>query len=367
MTESLDKKTTLFDHHTSLGARMVPFAGYAMPVQYQSIKKEHLHVRKKAGLFDVSHMGIIDIEGSDCIDFLNRVCTKNFSSIENNEAVYNLICNQEGFALDDVIAYKVSEKKAFIISNASNKDKIFNHLNNCKASFDVNISNKRFETHSIIAFQGPSSINIFKNLIPQYQEQAKFHFQELSFQDQILCVAHTGYTGESGVEIICPNSCVTSLWKALEGDPEVEAIGLGARDTLRTEMGYALYGQELNESINPYNASLFWTIDLKTKENCPHIGFEAHKVLKKNAQFRLMAIKGSSARAPRPQMKAFLNDEEIGTVSSGTYSPSLECGIGLAFLRREAVKPQDVSLVEIEMRAHQKIAFEIGKSPLYKV
>lgn len=341
------KKTTLNSIHKELGAKMVEFAGWQMPVQYEGIRQEHLAVRKSAGLFDVSHMGEIEVRGPDAIKFCQWVTSNDVKKVTDFQAQYTLLCNNKGGVVDDVIIYKFSDEHFLFCVNASNSDKDFAWIKKEEDKFDVEVSDKSPE-YSQIAIQGPDSKTILSEAIEQSLDNIKkFRFDVLNWKGFEMIVARTGYTGEEGFEIFLPWEGAPSLWKSLmeSGSKfEIKLCGLAARDTLRIEMGYSLYGHEIDEDINPLEAGLERYIKLNGDD---FIGrTELLQSLDAGLKNKLVGFELLERGIPREGYNIFKNGAFLGNVTSGTLSPSLEKPIGLGYLNIKA----DDDKIQIQIR-----------------
>jgi len=326
------KKTALNSIHKELGAKMVEFAGWEMPVQYEGVRQEHLAVRKSAGLFDVSHMGEIEVRGKDAIQFCQWITTNDVNKVNNFQAQYTLLCNYEGGVVDDVIIYKFSDELFLICANASNSAKDYEWIKKESSDFDVEVLDRSLE-YSQIAIQGPDSTAILSQAIGAGLDSIKkFRFEIINWNGSDLVVARTGYTGEEGFEIFLPWDQAPLLWNGLmEAGKKysIKPCGLGARDTLRIDMGYSLYGHEINEDINPLQAGLSGYVKMDTD----FIGKDAlSKVLDEGLSQKLMGFEMTERGIARQGYKIFKNGTFLGNVTSGTLSPSLEKSIGLGYL-----------------------------------
>lgn len=354
------KKTELYDEHVAAGARIVDFAGYAMPVQYQGVIAEHQAVRNQVGVFDVSHMGWLTIEGRDVASNINDLFTKDLTPLTSHQALYSLLCNEEGGTIDDLILYKESNEKFHMVLNASNKEKDLAHIQkHLKLKNSNLVITPHFDEVSIFAVQGPRALDLFKKL------GCALNYQFMSFGNWSIFghqtyLAFTGYTGEIGAEWIVPNAIAKKVWaELLRVGQEFGLVpcGLAARDTLRTEMGYSLYGHELNEDISPLTAGLSWAISWNKVD---FVGKTALLNEKASPTRKLVSLKSSSKRAARPGAK--LHDSsgrECGFVTSGTFSPSLGYSIAMAIVDRVSDGPYYVPFRE------DKLLFEITKRPFY--
>lgn len=331
------KKTALNSIHKELGAKMVEFAGWEMPVQYEGVRKEHLTVRKSAGLFDVSHMGEIEVRGPDAIKFCQWVTTNDVNKVADFQAQYTLLCNENGGVVDDVIIYKFSDEHFLFCVNASNSDKDFAWIKKEEDKFDVEVLDKSPQ-YSQIAIQGPDSKTILGKSIEQNLDDIKkFRFGLFSWNGFEMIIARTGYTGEEGFEVFLPWDGASALWHSLMesgSEFQIKPCGLAARDTLRIEMGYSLYGHEIDEDINPLEAGLERYIKL---EGDDFIGrSELKKSLDEGLSNKLVGFELLQRGIPREGYSIFKNGSFLGTVTSGTLSPSLEKSIGLGYLNSKA-------------------------------
>lgn len=366
------KQTPLFLDHKNLGGKIVPFAGYEMPVQYtQGVIFEHLNVRRHAGLFDVSHMGVAQMKGPKVKEFLNFCLTRDLSKISASEAAYSLLCRESGGTVDDLIVYCVSNEHFYLVLNASNKEKdvgYFRELQKRETKFsDIRIDDA-FDKFGLLALQGPSSPKILTNSGLKLNSWPKpFSFIPTATLFGIpVSIAFTGYTGETGCEIFCPSSQLSKLWNELLKVGKSEnlcPIGLAARDTLRTEMGYSLYGHELEEDINPVEAGLSWAVGFN-KES--FVGIEALRQAKENPARRLVCFrKKDSKQAPRPGMDILVDGKACGKVGSGTLGPSLGYSIGMGLVDSKSFsKIQETKNLQIDIRG-SLVNFEVCKRPFF--
>jgi len=349
--ESL-KHTPLFDSHKRLGARMVPFAGYEMPVSYEGIIEEHRATRNSAGLFDVSHMAQFRISGSGARRFLQHLLTNDISSIDEvGAAQYTLLLNEAGGIIDDLIVYHTG-LEYLIIANASNRDKDFAWLVAHRPD-DVALADESDRT-ALIALQGPQAISIIEQITEDdYELPNRFHLNEALIDGRIAAlIARTGYTGEDGVEIVVRAQDAEALFGVLLSFPEVTPVGLGARDTLRLEKGYALYGSDMDETRNPIEAGLGWVCP-PTKSD--YIGAGAVACARDegtDSQLVHLRVDGAIPRAGQRILDA---DTQIGTVGSGTHSPSFGFGMATAYLPVEYRTPGTIVSIEIRRKLHDAV------------
>ncbi len=354
------KKTVLNEWHKTNGGKLVSFAGWDMPVQYASgLRAEHEATRSNFGLFDVSHMGEFRFKGPEALKAVNYFCPTEVSKLKKGESCYTFFANEKGGVVDDLLVYCFEENTNYLICvNASNTDKIGEHIKTYNKNFNVEVINE-CEDWGQIAVQGPKAIEKVEELIPGVKNLNKFSFGEFKFSDASLVVARTGYTGEDGFEIFTPTNKTKELWKALVelgGEP----CGLGARDTLRLEAALNLYGNELNDDCNPYERRLGWTINLSGDD---FIGKSAIEALKLKATHKLVGLMSLDRAIPRAGYKVCSNEVEIGYITSGTLSPSLNKPIGIAWVDKEHAKEGDS--VQINIRG-KLVDAEVVKLPFYK-
>ncbi|SMD30605.1 glycine cleavage system aminomethyltransferase GcvT [Picrophilus oshimae] len=331
-------RTALYDEHIKLNAKMIDFHGWEMPLEYTGIIDEHLAVRNHVGIFDVSHMGDIVIKGDDAAAFCDYIFPGKVSDMKNGQCMYTAFLNKDGRIIDDTIIYRLSEKRFFFIPNAANIDRIYNWVNSNKNDYNVEIKNYSYNI-SHIAIQGPDSLKILDEMKIKYPGEFKFNYHNTESyndvsEDNSIIVSGTGYTGEIGVEIIVPNKDATILWEDLIKkikDYYGKPCGLGSRDTLRMEKGMLLSGQDFNEDRTPYEASISFIINY----NHDFIGKEA--LIKNrneyNEIFRGFILNGRNI--PRQNCDIIYNNEVVGIISSGSYSPSLNRGIGLGYIKKD--------------------------------
>lgn len=353
------KQTPLWNWHIQHKARMLEFAGYDMPIQYTGVVDEHESVRKAAGLFDVSHMGLLRLEGARAVDLLDIALSRNIRKLQSGRAQYALLCHERGGTLDDVIVYAASATEFYIVFNASNKLKDFQHLNGIMLSQQVRME-ALFDEASIFALQGPKSFEILA--IAGFDANAcrPFDFRSAELFGIPVQLAFTGYTGEKGCEIFVSNERAAELWMNLMAKGAalgLKPCGLAARDTLRLEMGYSLYGHELSEDINPIEAGLAWAVDLNKED---FIGIAPLRSAAERPRRKLVPLKHASKQAPRAGMRVFdSSGSDVGFITSGSLAPSLGYVIGLALVSASAEGP-----FSVEIR-NQKIPFETTDRPFY--
>lgn len=374
------KRTPLFNAHQKLGAKLIEFGGWEMPVQYTSITDEHLTVRKAAGIFDISHMGEVSVSGPEAETFLNHTLTNDIKKLEPGLAQYTLMCNEQGGVIDDLYAYRIGKSAYLLIINASRIETDFSWLQSRLTTFDkpegVALKNISDEM-AAVAIQGPRVVEFIDNLAPdpaiggtivaRPSELKKNQIAQFQFASAQIWIARTGYTGEDGFEIVAPATAIEAVWsKALElGSPNgIKPCGLGARDTLRTEVCYPLYGHELDEKTSPLEAGLGFFVAFN-KGDFVGGSFlanqKANGVTKKLVAFK-MTDKSAPPRPQYPIWSVGPKAARIGEVTSGTQSPSLGLGVGLGYVPPDFAKPQ--TLIEIEIRGKRSPAIVVPK-PIY--
>ncbi len=371
MTELTDdvKFTPLYDRHVALGARLIPFAGWMMPVQYKGIIHEHKLVREKAGLFDLGHMGQVEVDGADALAFLQFVATNDVSKLEPGEAQYALLTNEQGGVVDDIIIYRPNEGEGyFVCVNASNKDKDVAWMQQWAAArtdLDVSVTDIS-EVTGMIAIQGPDAEKIMTPLVSApIADLDYFSWIPNSIAGLPVRLARTGYTGEDGFEVYSNIDDIGAIWDAIyEAGQEygLEAIGLGARDTLRLEARMPLYGNEMDDVITPLEAGLGWAVKLDKGDFVGRDKLAAQKeagVPRKTVGF---LIEGRSA-VPRSHYPLSVDGREVGFVTSGAFSPTLDQNLGLGLVEADVAgigKPIDVIIRDRAVSAKQV------KTPFYK-
>ena len=323
------KKTALYEKHLELNAKMIDFAGYLMPVQYEGVVAEHISVKKDVGVFDVSHMGEFYIHGDKAEEFLQSVLSNDISILKNGQAQYNCIPNESGGIVDDLILYKFETNRYMLVVNASNINKDWEFLAN-KNVFGVQMINVS-DDYSLISVQGPKSKNVLQSIFDfDLESVGYYHFV---FLDGLI-ISNTGYTGCGGFEIYCKNEFASDLWDKIfkaGKDYKIKPIGLAARDTLRLEMGFCLYGNDINDNTSPIEAGLSWI----TKTNKIFTSSNVFKNQKeKGVNKKLIGFKMLEKSIPRKDYEILNSDRKIiGVVTSGTMSPSLNFGIGLGYVK----------------------------------
>jgi len=355
------KKTPFYNIHVNLGARMVDFAGFSMPVQYESIIKEHEAVRNKAGIFDVSHMGEFLLEGKDVISFLQYIMINDLKLLEPTKGQYSCMCYENGTVVDDLVYYEEEPERFRMIVNASNVEKDFQWLNEHIGSKDVKIINLSLE-RCRLAFQGPKSDEYLQPLVDvDLSSINRFYFAHTTLNGAPIFIARTGYTGERGFEISFDNKYAEKIWNDLTKTGASPA-GLGARDSLRLEATYSLYGHEISDSITPIEAGLFWLV--KPKDGIDYLGKETLLKQKSEGTDRIIVGLNLLDRGIiREHYKIFKNGKEIGYVTSGGYSPTLKKTIGLGLVEKQYSEVG--TEIEIEIR-NKFLRGKIVATPFYR-
>ncbi|MBY8985002.1 MAG: glycine cleavage system aminomethyltransferase GcvT [Candidatus Lokiarchaeota archaeon] len=328
---NLNNRTPLYEIHQNLGARMVNFSGWLMPIQYESIIKEHEAVRSNAGVFDISHMGEFLLSGKDVFPFLQNIMVNDLNLLEESKGQYSCMCYENGTVVDDVFYYEESRNLFRIIVNAGNIQKDFQWLNDHIKGEDVKIQNLTSK-RSRLAFQGPKSDDLLQSLVDiDLSELKRFYFKHCKLNDASIFLARTGYTGERGFEISFEKDYSIELWNDLLKTGASPA-GLGARDSLRLEAAYSLYGHEISDTITPIEAGLNWVV--KPKEGIDYIGKDILlKQKSKGTERTLVGLNLLDKGIIRQNYKIFKNSNEIGYVTSGGYSPTLKKTIGLGLVK----------------------------------
>lgn len=366
-TEKNLKKTALYEEHKKIGAKIVPFAGWEMPLQYTGIIEEHLTVRNKAGLFDVSHMGQVFISGKDALNFLQQLVPQDLSKLALEKAVYTQLTNIDSGIIDDLIIYKLDSDRFLLIINASRINEDVQWLLSNKKDLEVLIDN-RSDNLSMIALQGPLASEIIENLgLTKENHPKRFFIKETKLLGTEVLIAATGYTGEDGFEIIVKNEDASKLWTELLSKGEkfgLKPIGLAARDTLRLEAGLFLYGHDMTEKTTPVEASLVWTISKDKKEDY----FGKDKILsqinEKNESKKLVGFKMLDKSIPRHDYRIYINNEDAGVVTSGGVAPFISENIGLGYINTNY--PTAIG-TKIDIMIREKLhPAEIVKTPFYK-
>ncbi len=360
----MELKTPLYDAHLKAGGKMVPFAGYVLPVQYGTgVNKEHMAVRTAVGMFDVSHMGEILCEGPDALANLNHLLTNDFTSMVVEQARYSPMCNEQGGTVDDLIVYKFDEEKYFIVVNAANKDKDYKWMREHQFG-DVTFTDVS-DQYAQIAVQGPKAMAVVRKLAKAEDLPEKYYYAKTASEVAgIPCiVSKTGYTGEDGVEIYLPAARAEKMWDALlEAGEEFGLIpcGLGARDTLRMEASMPLYGHEMNDEISPIEAGLGFAVKMKKEE------FIGKEPMEKAGEPKVVRVGLAVTGRGIVREHQDVYDEsgaKVGQTTSGTKVPSYDKPIAMARVPKEFAEPGTKLVVDVRGR---KVETEVVKMPFYK-
>lgn len=369
------QRTTLFQTHQALGARCIDFGGWEMPVQYSGIVDEHRAVREACGLFDISHMGELMVGGARATEFLDSTLTNTASNLAVGDAQYTLMCNDRGGVLDDLYVYRIAKEVYLLVVNASRVAQDLAELQRLVTEFGstrtVNVVDES-DNLSAVAVQGPHVNRFVSQLFTMpgliaVESPTKLEKNQIDvfiFEGKDVYVSRTGYTGEDGFELIAPNEVITTLWDRLMElgqDHGIKPAGLGARDTLRMEMGYPLYGHELSEEVSPLEAGLGCFVDMgKSFRGRGELGYQKNEgTTRRNMAFTMTA----KSPPPREGYPVWIGEEKVGTVTSGTQSPSLQAGIGMAHINQPYAKVG--AEIEIEIR-ERRFPAELRKKPLYQ-
>ena len=358
------KSTALEQVHIALGAKMVPFAGYNMPVQYSGLRHEHAAVREQAGMFDVSHMGEFFVEGPDALPFLQKVTSNDVSKLIPGKIQYSCFPNEQGGIVDDLLVYCFSEEHFLLVVNASNMDKDWNHIMKYTEGFDVNLSNQS-DDYSLLAVQGPKATEILQTLTGTDLSAIRYYnfvIGEMAGVQDII-ISATGYTGAGGFELYINNADAETLWNAVleAGEPHgLLPAGLGARDTLRLEMGMCLYGNDIDDTTSPMEAGLGW-ITKFTKDFVSSETFAKQK--EEGVTKKLVGFEMIDRGIPRHGYEIAKDGKVVGRVTSGTASPSTGKNIGMGYVPVELAT--EGSEFDVVIR-NKTIKAKVVKLPFYK-
>ena len=351
------KHTPLYDAHVAAGARLVPFAGWDMPVSYEGVRPEHVAVRTACGVFDVSHMGEIETSGPGAADLLQRLLSNDVSKIEVGGAQYSVLCRDDGGILDDLFTYRLADDRYLTVTNAANHEKDFAWFAEHAGDFDADVTDA-IDRYAMLAVQGPDARGIVAGLASG-ELPKRMHTATMDVAGSETLVCGTGYTGEDGVELLPPADAATAVWDALLA-AGARPAGLGARDTLRLEVCFHLYGNDMDEHRNPIEAGLGWCC----KEATGFIGSEAVAAAREmGTEQKLAPFVLTGAGIPRQGNAVVREDREVGVVTSGTLSPCMDVGIGMAYVPAELAEPG--TELEIDVRGKRRPA-RIESKPLYR-
>ena len=356
------KRTPLYDIHVALGGKIVPFAGFEMPVQYPTgITAEHNAVRKAAGLFDVSHMGEFLITGPQAVEFVNAVTTNNVAALEIGQVHYSGILNDRGTFEDDCLVYRFKDHVMMVV-NASNKDKDFAHISQQVSRFDCKLEDISDDV-ALLALQGPNAQAILSRHTDANLDAIKYYYFTQGTVGNVknVIISRTGYTGEDGFELYFDPAHAESLWRLLTAHGDVTPAGLGCRDSLRLEMGMALYGNDIDDTVTPWEANLNWLVKMKKGDFTGRAALEAQKaagITKKLVPFTI-----ADRAFPRHGYPVFVNGEPSGEVRSGTMSPSCGMGVGTAYVPIAHAKVGNT--LEVDVRG-KRVTGTIVEMPFWK-
>jgi aminomethyltransferase len=356
------RQTPLYEAHRALGARLVDFAGWEMPVQYTSVIAEHEAVRNAAGIFDVSHMGEVEFRGPGALESANRLISNDLGRIQDGQAVYAGLLNPNGGFVDDVVAYRFSPERILICVNASNRDKDFAWM--AEHALAVKPSD-RGDDYAQLAVQGPKAPAIVQRLTPlPLADIATYHFAEGAVAGVRCIVSRTGYTGEDGFELYCAPERAVALWNALLDAGAADGLkpaGLGARDSLRTEMKYALYGNDIDDGHTPLEAGLGWVVKWDKGDFVGRAALERQK--QAGVPRKLVGFEMREPGIPRHGYPLLSGGKPVGTVTSGTMGPSVKKAIGIGYLPRELAR--EGAQLEVEIRG-RPVKAEVVKTPFWR-
>ena len=360
----MDKRTPLYEKHVALGATIESFAGYLMPIKYDAIRKEHMAVRESVGAFDLTHMGEFRVTGADSTAFLDNLLT-NDACVDNGKAYYSTMCYPDGGIVDDLIVYRIGDQEYLMVVNAANLDKDWAWVQSHLQGFDVKVTNESDET-ALVAIQGPKAQEVCSKLTGEDLESIGYYEHTTGkFAGVDALIARTGYTGEDGFEIYMKYPDAEAVWDSvMEAGEEfdISPVGLGARDTLRLEVGYPLYGNDIDHSTTPIEAKLGWVVKLKTEKN-----FIAREVLEQQKADKpgryLVGMKVTGKGFPRHGTPLYSGDRKVGIITSGSIAPALGEAVCLGYVERGYQKRG--SELEAEVRG-KRIPVKIVKIPFYK-
>jgi glycine cleavage system T protein (aminomethyltransferase) len=353
------KRTPLDAEHRALGAHMGAFAGWDMPIQYRGTLQEHQAVREAVGLFDLTHLGKVVVEGRGTLECVQRAFTNDLSKAGVGEAQYNLCLNELGGIVDDLIVYRLSTDRYLVVPNAANTDKVLAALV-AQAGQAVSVTAR--PDIALIGPQGPRSFELTKEIFPDAPGLDYMACSEMAYRGELMVVSRSGYTGEKGFELFVPNELAVDLWRELLsiGEPlGVQPAGLAARDTLRLEMGYPLHGNDISDQRTPLEAGLGWAV---AKDKGDFVGRDAlERQRAEGIPSRLWGLRMQDRLIPRPHYPVLADRQPVGETTSGTFSPTLKVGVAMAYLSpRERFQPGD--RVEIDVRGRTGQA-EVVKPP----
>jgi aminomethyltransferase len=362
MTDSSTLKRTPFHAiHIAAGAKMVPFAGFEMPIQYPpGITAEHNAVRKACGVFDVSHMGEFIVRGPQAIDFVTYVTSNDVAALNVGQVHYSAILTEQGTFVDDCLVYRYADHLMMVV-NGSNKDKDFAHISKYLGKFDAQLTDVSDDI-GLLAVQGPQAQEILKAMTPADLDAIKYYwFTETTVAGIPMTLSRTGYTGEDGFELYHSAKDSEKLWAALMATGRITPTGLGCRDSLRLEMGMALYGNDIDDTYTPLEAGLGWLVKMKKGDFVGRAALEAQKAA--GITRKLVGFTFTEKAIPRHGYPVFVNGEPSGVVMSGIMSPSVGCGLGTAYV--PAAHAKEGNTIEVEIRG-KRVVGTIASFPFWK-
>jgi aminomethyltransferase len=353
-------RTPLEKEHRELGAKLGPFAGWLMPIEYAGTLAEHAAVRERVGLFDLMHLGKVTLEGPAALEVVQRTVTNDVSKVGVGEAQYNMVLNERGGIVDDILVYRLGEERFFVVPNAANTEKVHSIMLEEAGGAQTDVV--LHADWCFLAVQGPMSVEVVGGVFPEAPDLSYMNVTEVEYRGERLVLSRSGYTGEVGFELFPPETVVHELWAELmdAGEPfQIEPIGLGARDTLRLEMGYPLHGQDISEERTPLEAGAAWAVSFDKGD------FRGRDALVRQKEegipARLWGLRMKERLIPRPHYPVLAGGEPAGETTSGTFSPTLRVGIALGYLSpRDRFSAGDE--VEIEVRGRRGTA-EVTRPP----
>lgn len=336
-------KTPLYEEHLSAGGKMVPFAGFEMPVQYPSgaLKEYHIVREGGCGIFDITHMGQVRVTGPDTLSFLQFVTTNNVAALDYGQVQYSALLNEGGTFIDDITTYRIADHEYYLCINAANRFKDVEHLQQQAANFNVTVTDESDDT-TLLALQGATAQQLLQSLSDTDLDSIGYYrFAQLKLNGTPCMVSRTGYTGEDGFELYLPNTIAVEIWRALVA-AGATPIGLAARDMLRTEMGYALYGHEISDAVTPVEAKLMWITKLDKGDFIGKQAVEARKA--EGAQKAMVALKLKGRGIPREHYPVVIGDKVVGEVTSGMHSPLAEGGVAIAYVEPAFAESDELAI-----------------------
>lgn len=357
------KRTPFFQRHEELGAKLVDFHGWELPIQYTSIMAEHRAVRAACGLFDVSHMGQVEVRGKDSAAFLQEIQSNDAGKVQIGRAMYAHMLNERGGVVDDIIFSRLGEERWFIVVNAATREKDVAWLKAHAGGREVEIEDRSCE-YAMLALQGPRAVELIGMVCPEAAQLKRFGVLEAEIYGRIMIFSRTGYTGEDGFEIIAPADIAVRIWRTLNVNGSSYGLvpcGLGARDTLRLEAGYLLYGSDIDEERTPLEAGYDWVVKFSKPGFIGKAALEAQK--REGLKRRLLGVRLTDRGVPRAGAEVVSGGRVLGVLASATFSPTLEAGIGVGYLDRPELKSGDKVFVRMRGR---DLAAEIASVPFYK-